>query len=151
MNGAQLAMVGFGAVLGLGVFLLARAVLVIEQPQLADALARLDGRGGPVPGGPVASGGWARVAGRAGTWAGARLMNVGVPIPTQALALIGWTPEGFLLRKAGMAAFGAAFVPLLSAVLSVVGWRLAAAGGGAGRRVAAAGCWPVLRRGPRRP
>ncbi|WP_246063791.1 type II secretion system F family protein [Blastococcus colisei] len=120
----QLALIGFGAVLGLGVFLLARAVLVVEQPRLADALARLDGRVTPVPTGPVAGDPWARVAGRAGAWAGARLMTAGVPIPTHALALIGWTPEGFLLRKAGTAAFGAGFVPLLSAVLSLAGWRL---------------------------
>ncbi len=120
----QLTLIGFGAVLGLGTFLLARAVLVVEQPKLADALARLDGRVSPVPAGPVAGDPWARVAGRAGTWAGARLMNLGVPIPTQALTLIGWTPEGFLLRKACMAVFGAVFVPLLSAVLSLAGWRL---------------------------
>jgi hypothetical protein len=144
MNGAQLAMVGFGAVLGLGVFLLVRAVLVIEQPQLADALARLDGRAGPVPAGPVTSGGWARVAGRAGTWAGARLMNVGLPIPTQALTLIGWTPEGFLLRKTGMAAFGVAFVPLLSAVLAVVGWRLPVVVPVAGSLLLAAGLFFVV-------
>jgi hypothetical protein len=124
MNGMHLALVGFGAVLGLGVFLLARAVLVVEQPRLLDALAGLDGRVDPSPVGPVAGDPGTRVAGRAGAWAGARLMNVGVPIPSQALALIGWTPEGFLLRKAGMAAFGAGFVPLLSAVLSAAGWRL---------------------------
>ena len=124
MSGGQLALIGSGAVFGLGVFLLARVLLVTEQPKLADALARLDGRVGREPTGPVANDGWPRVTGRVGNWVGARLMNVGVPIPTQALTLIGWTPEGFLLRKVGMAAFGAAFVPLLSTVLSLAGWRL---------------------------
>ncbi|SFE94826.1 type II secretion system F family protein [Blastococcus tunisiensis] len=140
----QLALVGFGAVLGLGVFLLARAVLVIEQPRLADALARLEGRVAPSPAGPVAGDSWTRVTGRAGAWAGARLMNVGVPIPTQALALIGWTPEGFLLRKAGMAAFGAGLVPVLSAVLSVAGWRLPVVVPVAGSLVLAVGLFFVV-------
>jgi hypothetical protein len=35
--------------------------------------------------------------------------------------LIGWTPEGYAARKVGLAAFGAAFVPLLTAVLGTVG------------------------------
>lgn len=144
MNGMHLALVGFGAVLGLGVFLLARAVLVIEQPRLADALARLDGRVAPSPAGSVAGDSWTRMTGRAGAWAGARLMNAGVPIPTQALALIGWTPEGFLLRKAGMAAFGAGFVPVLSAVLSVAGWRLPVVVPVAGSLVLAVGLFFVV-------
>jgi hypothetical protein len=121
MSAAQLALIGFGALLGLGLFLLVRAVLVVEQPRLADALARLDGSVAPLSDGRAAGGGGVRVAGHARVWAAARLAGAGVPIPTRNLALIGWTPEGFLLRKVGMAAFGAAFVPLLSAV---TGWRL---------------------------
>jgi hypothetical protein len=100
-------------------------VLVIEQPQLADALARLDGQGVPVPPAPLQAGDrWAQPAGRAGAWATARAVTAGLPMPTGELALIGWTPEGFVVRKLGMALFGAVFVPLLTAVLSLAGTRL---------------------------
>lgn len=125
MNGAQIGLIGSGAVLGLGLFLLIRAVLVTEQPQLADALARLDGRTGAAPAAPAASGDrWARAGGRAGAWATARAVTAGLPLPTRELALIGWTPEGFVVRKLGLAVFGAVFVPLLTAVLGLLGTRL---------------------------
>lgn len=129
MSGAQLALIGSGAAVGLGVFLLIRALLVVEQPQLADALARLDSiRPAPVAGPAGGAGGngdgWSRAAGRPGTWVVARLAATGIRIPTQELTLIGWTPEGFLLRKVGMAGFGAVFTPLLSAVLGVAGATL---------------------------
>ena len=126
MNVAQLGLVGSGAVAGLGLFLLLRALVVVEQPRLADALARLDGRAAAALTGltvdsPV---GWARITGRAAGWAGARLSAAGLRIPTPALALIGWTPEGYLARKVGLAALGALFLPLMSAVLGAGGIRL---------------------------
>ncbi|MGY1684925.1 type II secretion system F family protein [Geodermatophilus sp. SYSU D00867] len=126
MSGLQAALIGAGALVGLGLFVLLRAVLVVEQPRLADALARLDGRPAPVPAGagPAAGDRWARAAGRAGTWAAARLPAAGRRAPAQALALIGWTPEGYAARKIGLAAFGAVFAPLLTAVLGVAGVRL---------------------------
>ena len=126
MSGAQALLIGSGALVGLGAFLLLRAVLVVEQPRLADALARLDGRAAAVPVGsmPQASDRWARATGRAGDWAAARLLAAGVRAPSQALALIGWTPEGYAARKVGLAAFGAVFVPLATAVLGMVGVRM---------------------------
>jgi hypothetical protein len=126
VSGTQALLIGSGALVGLGAFLLLRAVLVVEQPRLADALARLDGRAAPVPVGPMPEGGdrWARATGRAGAWAAARLPAAGRRAPSQALALIGWTPEGYAARKVGLAAFGAVFVPLLTAVLGVTGVRL---------------------------
>src|SRR3712207_5699174 len=54
----------------------------------------------------------------------ARLPVAGRRGPDQALALIGWTPEGYAARKVGLAAFGAVFVPLLTAVLGLLGLRL---------------------------
>lgn len=126
MSGPHALLIAFGAVVGLGAFLLVRAALVVEQPRLTDALARLDGRAAPVPVGPMTPGGdrWARASGRAGTWAAARLPAGALRAPSQALALIGWTPEGYAARKLGLAGFGAAFVPLLTAVLGVLGVRL---------------------------
>lgn len=128
MTGAQLALIGSGAAIGLGVFLLVRALLVVEQPQLAAALARLDGSQLPVTPATTGDGAggdsWARAAGRPGAWLVARLAATGVRIPTQALSLIGQSPEGFLIRKVGMAAFGAVFAPLLVAVLGVAGASL---------------------------
>ncbi len=136
MSGTQALLVGSGALLGLGAFLLLRAVLVVEQPRLADALARLDGRAAPVPVGaavgvragvgssPGAGDRWARVTGRAGCWLTARLPAAGRRAPSPALALIGWTPEGYAARKVGLAAFGLLVVPLLTAVLALVGIRL---------------------------
>jgi Type II secretion system (T2SS), protein F len=123
VSGTQALLIGAGAVVGLGVFLLLRAALVVEQPQLADALARLDGASSAVRVGsvPEASDRWARAAGRAGTWVGARLPAAGRRATSQALALIGWTPEGYAARKVGLAAFGAVFVPLLTAVLGLIG------------------------------
>jgi Flp pilus assembly protein TadB len=125
VSGTQALLIGSGALVGFGAFLLLRAVLVVEQPRLADALARLDGRAAPIPVGPMPEGGdrWARAAGRAGAWA-ARLPAAGLRAPSQAVALIGWTPEGYAARKVGLAAFGAVFVPLLTAVLGVTGVRL---------------------------
>jgi hypothetical protein len=125
VSSTQALLIGSGAVVGLGVFLLMRAVLVVEQPQLADALARLDGASSAVPVRSVseATDRWGRAAGRAGTWVGARLPAAG-RAPSQALALIGWTPEGYAARKVGLAAFGAVFVPLLTAVLGLVGVRM---------------------------
>ena len=52
------------------------------------------------------------------------LPAAGLRAPSQALALIGWTPEGYAARKVGLAAFGAVFVPLLTAVLGLTGVRL---------------------------
>lgn len=146
MSGAQLTLIGSGALIGLGVFLLVRALLVVEQPQLAAALARLDGSGPPlVPAAGDGSGGdgWAHAAGRPGAWVVARLAATGVRIPAQELSLIGWTPEGFLLRKVGMAGFGAVFAPLLSAVLSVAGTTLPVAAPAAGSLLLAAGLFFV--------
>lgn len=144
MTGAQLALIGSGAVLGLGVFLLLRALLVIEQPQLADALARLDGRAPLLRPGPVRSvaaeeDGWPRAAGRPGVWLVGRLVAAGVRIPGQELTLIGWTPEGFLLRKVGLAAVGLVFVPGLAAMLTVIGTPLPVLVPAAGSLVLAAG------------
>jgi hypothetical protein len=126
VSGAQALLIGAGAVVGLGVFLLLRAALVVEQPQLADALARLDGASSAVRVGSVseASDRWARAAGRAGTWVGARLPAAGRRATSQVLALIGWTPEGYAARKVGLAAFGAVFVSLLTAVLGLIGVRM---------------------------
>ena len=126
MSGPQALLIAFGAIGGLGASLLVRAALVVEQPRLADALARLDGREAPVPVGPMTAGGdrWARASGRAGTWVAARLPAGALRAPSQAIALIGWTPEGYAARKLGLAAFGAAFVPLLTSVLRVFGVRL---------------------------
>ncbi|MFL6094450.1 MAG: type II secretion system F family protein [Blastococcus sp.] len=126
MSGTQALLTGSGAVVGLGVFLLLRAALVVEQPRLADALARLDGRAAAIPGGsiPQMSDRWARATGRAGDWAEARLPASVLRAPSRALALIGWTPVGHAARKVGLAAFGAVFVPLLTAVLGVIGVRL---------------------------
>src|SRR3712207_4468260 len=67
---------------------------------------------------------WARATGRAGAWAAARLPAAGRSASSHALALIGWTPEGYAARKVGLAAFGAVFVPLLTAVLAATGVRL---------------------------
>ena len=126
MSGTQALLIGSGALLGLGAFLLLRAVLVVEQPRLADALARLDGRVAPRPVGPIpeADDRWAQVTGRAGLWIAAQLPAAGRRAPSQALALIGWTPEGYAARKVGLAAFGLLFVPLLTAVLGLVSVRL---------------------------
>lgn len=139
MSGAQLMLIGAGAMLGLGLFLLVRALLVIEQPQLADALARLDGRASLLTARTPAADGWARAGGRPGAWAVARLARAGVRIPVQELVLIGWTPEGFLIRKLGMAAFGAVLVPLLTAVVGVAGVRLPVVVPAAGSVLLAAG------------
>src|SRR3712207_1771274 len=54
----------------------------------------------------------------------ARLPVAGRQAPGQALALIGWTPEGYAARKVGLAAFGMVFVPLLTAVLGLIGARM---------------------------
>jgi hypothetical protein len=64
VSGTQALLIGSGALVGFGAFLLLRAVLVVEQPRLADALARLDGRAAPIPVGPMPEGGdrWARAA-----------------------------------------------------------------------------------------
>ncbi|WP_116451679.1 type II secretion system F family protein [Blastococcus litoris] len=126
MSGTQMMLVGSGALAGLGALLLLRAVLVFEQPQLSDALARLDGRMDPALVGQDAGAGdgWGRAAGRAGVWIGARFSAAGLRAPGQGLALIGWTPEGYAARKVGLAVFGAVFVPLLTAVLGLVGLRL---------------------------
>ncbi|RBY81543.1 type II secretion system F family protein [Blastococcus sp. TF02A-26] len=126
MSGSQALLITFGAIVGLGAFLLVRAALVVEQPRLADALARLDGRSAPVAVGSMTGGGdrWARATGRAGTWAASRLPAGALRTPSHALTLIGWTPEGYAARKLGLAAFGAVFVPLLTAVLGVLGVRL---------------------------
>ncbi|ADB73450.1 type II secretion system F family protein [Geodermatophilus obscurus] len=125
MSGVQALLIGFGALTGLGAFLLLRAALVVDQPHLADALARLDGRA-TVPVAPSAQTGdqWARAAGRAGTWAASQLPASALRAPAQALALIGWTPEGYAARKIGSAAFGALFVPLLTTALGAAGVRL---------------------------
>ncbi len=124
MSGAQTLLVGCGAVTGLGAFLLIRALVVVEQPHLADALARLDGRT-PVLLGPSDAGDpWARAAGRAGAWLAGRLPAAGRRAPAATLGLIGWTPAGYAVRKVGLALFGALFVPLLTAVLAVAGVRL---------------------------
>ena len=48
MSAAQVLLIGCGAAVGLGLFLLLRTALVIEQPRLSDALARLDGRAPPL-------------------------------------------------------------------------------------------------------
>ena len=100
MSGVQALLIGSGALVGLGAFLLLRAALVVDQPHLADALTRLDGRA-TVPVAPSAQTGdrWARAAGRAGTWAAAQLPTALLRAPAQALALIGWTPEGYAARK----------------------------------------------------
>lgn len=126
MSALQALLIGCGAVVGLGAFLLLRAALVVEQPQLADALARLDGRVTAAPVGPAPGAGnrWAGAAGAAGAWAAARLPASALPAPSRALALIGWTPAGYAARKVGLAAFGAVFVPLLTAVLGLAGVRL---------------------------
>lgn len=126
MSGSQALLITFGAIVGLGAFLLVHAALVVEQPRLADALARLDGRSAPVAVGSMTGGGdrWARATGRAGTWAASRLPAGALRTPSHALTLIGWTPEGYAARKLGLAAFGAVFVPLLTAVLGVLGVRL---------------------------
>ncbi|MGY1634912.1 type II secretion system F family protein [Geodermatophilus sp. SYSU D01186] len=126
MSGGQAMLIGCGALLGLGAFLLVRVALVVEQPRLSDALARLDGRS-TVPASvtvPQSGDRWARAAGRAGPWAAARLAAAGLRAPSSALALIGWTPEGYAARKVGVAVFGAVFVPLLTAVLGAAGVRL---------------------------
>ena len=126
MSAAQALLIGCGAAVGLGLFLLLRAALVTEQPRLSDALARLDGRapiGSVRPVGEVGDR-WAQAAGRTGSWAAARLPTTGLQAPGSALALIGWTPAGYAVRKIGMALFGAAFVPLLTAVLGIVGVHL---------------------------
>ncbi|WP_029429675.1 type II secretion system F family protein [Blastococcus sp. URHD0036] len=123
MSSTQALLIGAGAVVGLGVFLLVRSILVVEQPQLADALARLATRpSGPhrVPA-PAAKDRWARALGRAGSRMGARLPAVGGRVPGQTLALIGWTPEGYVARKLGLAAFGAAFLPMLTSTLTITG------------------------------
>jgi hypothetical protein len=124
VSGAQIGLIGSGALAGLGLFLLVRALLVVEQPRLADALARLDGRAQLHVSTPETQDRWARIAGRGGAWLGARLPGMGVRAPGQALALIGWTPEGYAVRKVGLAVFGAALVPVLTAVLGVTGVRL---------------------------
>jgi hypothetical protein len=126
VSGTHMMLIGSGAVVGLGLFLLARAALVVEQPRLSDALARLHGPTGAAPPRPASAMAdpWARAAGRAGTWISARLTAAGLRMPAQALALIGWTPEGYVARKVGMAAFGSVFIPLLTAVLGAAGVRL---------------------------
>jgi hypothetical protein len=122
VSAGQVGLVGCGAVVGLGLFLLLRALLVVEQPHLVDALTRLTT--------PVAvppAGGFPASAGRgprAGAWLAGRLPAGARRSGTQALTLIGWTPEGYALRKVGLAAFGAGFVPLLTTVLGIAGIRL---------------------------
>ena len=142
MSGSQVGLIGSGsgAVAGLGLFLLLRVLRVVEQPRLADALVRLDGRAAAVPARqpPEPADRWARIAGRAGRWAGARLSTAGLRIPTSSLALIGWTPEGYLARKVGLAAVGAAFVPLITAVLGAGGVQLPLAVPAAGSLLLAA-------------
>jgi len=123
-----------------------RTTLVTEQPRLSDALARLDGRAlmGSVR--PVEEEGdrWARAAGRAGGWAAARLPRIGLQAPGPALALIGWTPAGYAARKIGMALFGAAFVPLLTAVLGIAGVHLSVVVPAAGSLALGAGLFLVV-------
>ena len=91
MSGLQALLIGCGAIVGLGAFLLLRAVLVVEQPELADALARLDGRVAAAPVGPARGAGdrWAGAAGAAGTWAAARLPAPVLPAPTPNAATLG--------------------------------------------------------------
>lgn len=126
MSTAQALLIGCGAAVGLGLFLLLRTALVTEQPRLPEALARLDGRvlNGSVR--PVGETGdrWAQAAGRTGAWAATRLPTIGLQAPGSTLALIGWTPAGYAVRKIGLALFGAAFVPLLAAVLGITGVHL---------------------------
>jgi hypothetical protein len=122
VSAGQAALIGCGAVAGLGLFLLVRALVVVEQPHLADALARLTGPVAALPTGvlPASAGRGAR----AGAWLAGRLPAGARRSGWQALALIGWTPEGYALRKVGLAAFGAGFVPLLTTVLGIAGVRL---------------------------
>ena len=126
MSGTQGLLIGAGALVGLGLFVLLRAALVVEQPNLSDALGRLSETVAAAPATPVteAADPWARAARRAGPWLAIRLPAAALRVPAQTLALVGWTPEGYAARKVGMAAFGVLLVPLLSAVLALAGVRL---------------------------
>jgi hypothetical protein len=146
VSAAQVLLIGCGAAVGLGLFLLLRTALVIEQPRLSDALARLDGRAPIGSVRPVGEAGdrWAQAAGRTGSWAAARLPTTGLQAPGSALALIGWTPAGYAVRKIGMTLFGAAFVPLLTAVLGIAGVHVPVVVPVAGSLALAAGLFLVV-------
>lgn len=146
MSAAQVLLIGCGAAVGLGLFLLLRTALVTEQPRLPDALARLDGRAPIGSVRPVGEAGdrWAQAAGRTGAWAATRLQTTGLQAPGSALALIGWTPAGYAVRKIGMTLFGAAFVPLLTAVLGIAGVHVPVVAPVAGSLALAAGLFLVV-------
>jgi len=106
-----------GAVLGLGFVLVVRAWSV-PVPQLSDALDNLSGssRRWEAVGRQSEPDSWIRLAGPAGRGLVARLAAGPVALPTADLELIGWTPEGFLTRKALSALGGALIFPLVIAV-----------------------------------
>ena len=124
MSRAQVALIVCGACVGAGGYALVRSILVADFPRLPDALALLSSRATAASRGDTATDGWSRRTGRPGRWLAARLLTAGLPCPRRELALIGWTPEGYALRKLGLTTFGAVLIPLMSATVFLAGVRL---------------------------
>lgn len=108
-----------GVLLGAGATVIVRA-LVRDVPDLAAALARLDGTepgaAEPTGGSPVRRW-WLRTAPR---WAS----GLGLDRCAAHLTLLDLTPADLLARKAGYGLLGVAFPPVMVAVMAVVGLTL---------------------------
>jgi hypothetical protein len=114
-----------GALMGLGLFLVARELLP-SHPELVSALARIEGRAA-APRQQLLLGGTRRdsLENTLGGWLAARLAGgAGLRIPHRDLALVGRSVEQFLLQKVAMGLLGLLFPPLLAIVMGLIGLQL---------------------------
>jgi Flp pilus assembly protein TadB len=118
-------LIGAGALAGLGVFLVI-AELRPAPPRLDAALARIESAGPRRPAGRPS------LETVIGAWLASRLTRPGgLAVPRADLALLGRTPEKFLVHKLAAAAAGLVSFALVSALLALDGislpWELPAA------------------------
>jgi type II secretion system (T2SS) protein F len=118
-------LIAAGAAAGLGLFLIV-AEAVPAPPRIDAALARIDG---PAPAAPRGGQSLEAIVGR---WMAAHLAGTGgLVIPRTDLALLGRTPEKFLVHKLVAAMAGLASFALFGAFLAVAGlsvpWEVPAA------------------------
>ncbi len=124
-----------GAVIGLGLALLAAALLPAGPPDLRAALARLDVSPArldwpPPPGGEIPPTGsrLARSRGRIGAWVSRRTPPTGpFSAPAPDLRLLAITPTSFAAGRAGLAVIGLAVPVMLGTLAGLTGVRPPAA------------------------
>lgn len=124
MNPALIWVLSAGAVAGFGVALLVRALAPV-QPELHDALVRLDERT-PPPSPGVSAGEGATPARRLLARVGARLGRLRITTPDEDLALVGLTREQFLALRVGAPLAGLVVGPVMAAVTALAGVPLPA-------------------------